>query len=1339
MGTVSTDEPGGSNPNPPAGFDLDNSPEGWRPVIEVNRLDEPGSVVLLVGEYGLDASHIAAWYAAIAALRKAGTSSYHHFHHLLLPQEPDSCAGLDLKLQSLMPSGSAPTVKVSALPSSEVADLERAIATMPERTAASLVGLECIRSANVEIPPAVEVEHWEGGVRAIRTRDELHSAHVAAAIRVLLPIAKERSLLLLVAARLSRTAVAMLSEDVRRLDGVAILSSPRSFHEVAADRIMALARHVQSGEMELSDALSSVDTEFREPKQRALARSQLLFAAQHFAAAWGEVEPFLNFWLEDVHRQSPALFLGLGQTAFAAQRRDAAAKFLEAALLVKPTTFEELRTAYRLADSLDDERSAESVCTLMQSIFPTDEATLRLSRHRALEKWDYATAEDISTKLGETSEAMLWNTLARTELKIDKLLADPDAKTSRARILACAAREAFRRGDLNQADHWAGLIAVSAPEYALAIEIRLQIFRDVLLSKKRLEDGDVDDFVPLVEAVASLPENARLRVRFEDVLEEELPESTAMQLLLAVTWKTLPVVLSRANQAPRWLFDEAKSAEDFLTEDLAYLKEAAEALEPPIVAVGRGTLPERLRGGANRERLRRLMRASQMMPVEADDDTTPPLLLSVVEKIARAAHDPSADVLIAELLINRQARAGGLQRARNLAEETLRVLPTTQPEYRQWRLALAWYAVGEGFSVTGNPMAGLRHVALALVVLKNQVLEAEPVCYLLRLFTKCLRDIGLPQFAVQSIGLERKLRQHIGATELLYQLEQVELSIEIKSLPTASPHRIMQFLKRSLRLWRDLPEAAEMLPTLSLVVSFMRMARWAGVQVPETLRDEVIEALSCEHGPNASLLSATARGEVTRSQLLAFIRAFDGAVRADDLATQAGPLRLVARDALDQAVREDEPDLFLTAASIFSQPVLSASVAVEPSGERDFDAARLRQWALAMAGDAATDPAVLRDIYELLTNVGQPSTLSISDACSTTTQELRTVIAEDEAILLLAEGPDDRLRLCLVHPAPLTQLLRLDSSTWSAHELAKWHERFPGGFRSTESISGKGWTIDELRNRMNGLCLPLTTIAKYVTLVPTADLFDFSFGLCDIGQLCVDDSGSEVEPQLVRWAAGGEFLGRAARLSIAPSAAWLVHSRKNKPRVLSQWRAWFGSPLATDQAIVALHKYVASSLPSRNVAVVTNDAPDGLAESALAIIGSHGQRDTSGQFRAISDGRANFSPAEVGRYLRGCGCVVLSVCHGGGSSVATSTNEIRGMVAALLGVGVRAVIAPAWPISVETAAYWLPVFLDLMKSGETVTEACYRAARIVEKHVSDAAAWAAFQVYGDGLYIPPQV
>ena len=184
------------------------------------------------------------------------------------------------------------------------------------------------------------------------------------------------------------------------------------------------------------------------------------------------------------------------------------------------------------------------------------------------------------------------------------------------------------------------------------------------------------------------------------------------------------------------------------------------------------------------------------------------------------------------------------------------------------------------------------------------------------------------------------------------------------------------------------------------------------------------------------------------------------------------------------------------------------------------------------------------------------------------------------------------------------------------------------------------WTNCERNNAR--ILSPVHYAAKHLTVIPPASLFDFSFSLCDSGRLVAGlRIGNNDASPLVRFIPGGEFLGKLTRLAIAPSGAWLKYARQNSKQTNPRWKAWLGSPRARDPAIVALHKYVAPSCSEvRNVEVIEGDQPDGMVDSAVAIIGSHGRREATGTFHAISDGRTSFSASEIADNLASCGCVV---------------------------------------------------------------------------------------------------
>jgi hypothetical protein len=134
---------------------------------------------------------------------------------------------------------------------------------------------------------------------------------------------------------------------------------------------------------------------------------------------------------------------------------------------------------------------------------------------------------------------------------------------------------------------------------------------------------------------------------------------------------------------------------------------------------------------------------------------------------------------------------------------------------------------------------------------------------------------------------------------------------------------------------------------------------------------------------------------------------------------------------------------------------------------------------------------------------------------------------------------------------------------------------------------------------------------------------------------------------------------------------------------------------------------------------------------SLAVIVAHGTCSETGEFQALTDGLTAYSPSEVGHWLQGTRCVVLCVCSGGHTSIGLRRCEPRGLVTSLLNAGVRCVIAARWELRLEYAARWTMKFLEFIDHGKSVEDAAFHCALDVDGFGSDAAAWAAMQVFGD--------
>jgi hypothetical protein len=114
-----------------------------------------------------------------------------------------------------------------------------------------------------------------------------------------------------------------------------------------------------------------------------------------------------------------------------------------------------------------------------------------------------------------------------------------------------------------------------------------------------------------------------------------------------------------------------------------------------------------------------------------------------------------------------------------------------------------------------------------------------------------------------------------------------------------------------------------------------------------------------------------------------------------------------------------------------------------------------------------------------------------------------------------------------------------------------------------------------------------------------------------------------------------------------------------------------------------------------------NEPPENLRGSELVIIGAHGGLAEDGQyFRVVADDAgASVTAARLSKVLADVGVVVLFVCSGGRIDSYPGANTTVGLAKQLLNNGCRAVVAPAWPLSVQVPSKSLPAFLRYPSDG----------------------------------------
>ncbi len=374
------------------------------------------------------------------------------------------------------------------------------------------------------------------------------------------------------------------------------------------------------------------------------------------------------------------------------------------------------------------------------------------------------------------------------------------------------------------------------------------------------------------------------------------------------------------------------------------------------------------------------------------------------------------------------------------------------------------------------------------------------------------------------------------------------------------------------------------------------------------------------------------------------------------------------------------------------------------------------------------DRETIQDMDAVLRRAGRPRERQIVAACMVTAAQLAASLRPDETVLLIAHSGGGQLCVCAVNSGGQVALWIAPEDSWSEVRFRRWQRRFPSGYRFAGAPGGNGWSRKQLQETVKGLGIYFPTPPSRLTVIPSADLFLFPFAMVASWHPSSDvASASFLTP-----AATDSFLGVSAVISTAPSPQWLITTRAAAPSRHIDRRVWIGSPDTTDETLRELRKGLRWQFQAHGIRIIEGERPTGLAGASLAIVIAHGVQAEGREFHALSDGVNSFSPTEVASWLEGCACVVIAVCHGGAATAQAHSHETRGLVSAILAVGVQAVIACPWPLGSDVVRSWIPAFLQSLASGKTVDDAAFAAAGQVRKHLADAAAGVAMQVFGDG-------
>jgi hypothetical protein len=621
---------------------------------------------------------------------------------------------------------------------------------------------------------------------------------------------------------------------------------------------------------------------------------------------------------------------------------------------------------------------------------------------------------------------------------------------------------------------------------------------------------------------------------------------------------------------------------------------------------------------------------------------------------------------------------GDAQEARDLAETALQQWSQTQPPFVGWRTSLSWLVCGDVFHRSGNLLSAAVCAYLALLSLDGAGWDVECLLELYRLCARILRDVDMIPAVLFVGAIERRLLEQVPNNETaLHRHEVFFYQAGVRdTLRSGTKAEALDLLRTGDTLL-GVGVETETTPLLWMQANLIRHLGEAAV--PTDLLERFRKGMASLPQVFRLFLEGAARRAVTREELVEAIGALSAARFAVDLGFQVSPILPLVCNALATACSQNDPELFLLASSLLSQPAMAANL-------------------LGEAGTDAADAFSFRPLTQI------------------SLKKLQGCLRDREAALILAGEPGGPLYRMLVTKSAVSAPSVVPEEEWSRGSFSAWRrnhfKRFDWEIPRDILDAIQPPAADVLKF-MADLRVEIDPLPEDLVILPATHLFGFTFNLARHGD---------------------RFLGEATNVSVAPSAFWLIHRRTHRWGGSDKRNAWIGSQHTKDMTLHVLRARVEQVLKEHHFAIDRSDEPQGFEDSQLAMLGAHGGTGVFQYFRTVGDRVVHFSPANFAALLGNTGCAILAVCSSGKSDAQHGSEEALGLAAALLRVGVRCVIAPPWPMYVDVMDRWLPTFLQAVDEGATMSAAAQQGRVAVADRFDHPLPKHQLHIYGDAAH-----
>ncbi len=1012
--------------------------------------------------------------------------------------------------------------------------------------------------------------------------------------------------------------------------------------------------------------------------------------------------------------------------------------------------FNHLNAARLIAKRLNLDEYMQNCITRMEHLYPSCVPVQTAKYTEAVRNRDFHTAVDLATTLGfqyqaqfhrvqmeiesdlaQASQASDMNghdagqSLIKSILhrSLEKFISDAVGIRKQDRARSDAAFEAAHYQAYRLAQEWSRQVDQNSEAIEDAIALRIGLFRREM-SVATLFQKDINDLIDELQAImrfiAHHPENLRLRGLLEEVLEDHLGQTECVLLLASILGPILTKRLMENEiiQSPKkpTILQQVASVEvsdEEITRYEKFLKEYMTVLKgQPLIVFISPDLTE-----LNPSKTDELLRISitylnYYNPREVEPkDIYLHSMLHLIGFLSQELDDPDTDLTAVRLGIGLLAQAGHQQDARDLAEHTIQNLPELQPSNLEWRIGHAWACYAEAFQRSGNAMAGLRCLCFAFLSWDGAATDIETLAKDYRLTCRIFRDLGLLDIALQSLDMERHLREKHGllSKSIEMQLQQLSIVIRLRGDRDIPTEELFSLFHECSSL---IEESLETGPLLGCQASILWEIRKRRVKVDSPTVSQYEKRLEKLPLAIANYYRKAIETDITVHDIDAVLRLVGQTRSLSDLGFQTKMIEILLRESITFACSTGDAELFVKACAYLAQPILTKRNSSLPQSKRPPNP-EYAAWASKIAKGTLSDPQAINEAFSGL--IVEPESFhQLADLQAPSIAELQHVLMDGEILILLVHDINHQLGRLVVQKESVSNPEILTGEIWSREAYREWlsSDLYVFGWEpGVDPWDDDKPTPAQVRELTKELSIGELPSAYAITIIPDAILFGFPFALSPS-----DDS----------------LLGEKSRVTCAPSPTWLVQARTTVRRHFSGLRSWMGSNDASDIALNILWQGVSSTLTMYGFDEVLDFAPDGMVGAKIAVIGSHGGIGVNDQFKVVTDRIQYFTPHMIASGLADSACVVLFVCYAGRSTQQLLSTETLGLVADLLRNGVQTVVAAPWPLFTNLPAKWFPAFMERYVDGGTVSESAYAGAQAVREWSDNPGAWGALHVFGDG-------